>query len=246
MLIIALVSTIWAWVLPATLAAGVIAILLELVNLVGGAPWYVWLLLSPSLYVLWLIIFLYFCGKTIRRIGRRYPKPRYAIISSKTMTKFRTVFAGAWRAHIVESLPLSSFMQSAMWGRELVFCSYAPSMHVGQGVQSTARITDPDLTELADNVSLGAGVTISAHFWSTRPNGKRVYLTAPVKIGARAVVGGYSLVSMGCEIGEDAIVQPYSYVEPHTKIPAGEIWGGRPAVFVEKRTLAKGDGAVAQ
>ncbi|HLI82328.1 MAG TPA: hypothetical protein VKV17_00330 [Bryobacteraceae bacterium] len=245
MLVIALVSTIWAWAVPATLAAGMIAILVELVNLVGGAPWYVWVLLSPSLYVVWLVLFLYFCGKMIGPIGRRYPKPRYGVIPGTPMTKFRTVFAGAFRVQIVESLPLVSFLQSAMWGRELVLRSYAPSMHCGEGVQSTARITDPDLTFLGDGVSLGAGSTIAAHFWSNLPSGKRVFVTAPVKIGARAMIGGYCVVSMGCQIGEDAIIQPHSYLPPHTKVPAREIWGGCPAVFIQKRTFGKENAAAA-
>jgi hypothetical protein len=243
LILIAISSTIWAWGVPATLAAGVVALFVELINLLGGAPWYVWLLLSPSLYILWLISFLFFSGKMMRGMGRRFPKPRSAIIPGTPFGKLRTVFFGMLRKGVIESLPLVPLLEDGYWGRDLVIRAYSPSLHIGNGAQVAAKLTDPDLIEVGELAILGGGATIGAHYWYNLPNGKRVLVTAPVKIGARAMVGGYCVVSMGCQIGEDAIIQPHSYLPPHTKVPAGEIWGGRPAVFIQKRTMGKQEAA---
>src|SRR5262249_38521468 len=91
------------------------------------------------------------------------------------------------------------------------------------------------------NAIIGIGAGISAHLWMTSPSGKRIYITAPVKIGKRVFVGGGALVMLGCTIGEDAVVQPCSYLPPHTEVPPGEIWGGNPASFQRKRPQ-KSDG----
>jgi energy-coupling factor transporter transmembrane protein EcfT len=226
---------VWVWVVPATLALGVIALFVALVNLVGSLPWYVWLLLSPSLYLIWLITFLFFCAKTIGPMGRRHPKPRFATLPGAAPGRFRFVMASTMRMGVIYSLPLVPLLEVAPWGRRLIILAYSYSMHFGPQVQGSGKIEDPDLTEIGERVIFGAGVAIGAHFWNNLPSGKRVFVTAPVKIGARATIGAYSLVSLGCQIGEDAIIEPHSYLLPHTEVPAGEIWGGRPAVFLKKR-----------
>jgi hypothetical protein len=234
-----LVVAAWVWAVPATLSLGVIAIFVVLVNLVGGFPWYVWLLLCPSLYLVWLVIFLLFCAKMIAPMGRRHPKPPFATLPGAAPGKFLFVMASTMRSGIIFSLPLIPLLEVAPWGRKLIMMAYSPSTQFGGKVLGSGKVEDPDLTELGDRVVLGAGVAIAAHFWTNLPNGKTFYVTAPVKIGARATIGAYSLVTMGCQIGEDAIIQPHSYLEPHTKVPAGEVWGGRPAVFIQSRKLAK-------
>jgi hypothetical protein len=229
----------WVWALPATLSLGVIALLVALVNLVGGFPWYVWLLLSPFLYLIWLITFLFFCAKMIRPIGRRHPKPPYATLPGAAPGMFRFVMASTIREGVIFSLPLIPLLEIAPWGRRLTMLAYSSSTHFNGNVLGSGKLYDPDLTELGDRVVLGAGVAVAAHFWTNLPNGKMFYITAPVKIGARATIGGHSLVTMGCQIGEDAIIQPHSYLEPYTQVPAGEVWGGRPAVFIQNRKFGK-------
>jgi acetyltransferase-like isoleucine patch superfamily enzyme len=236
MLIGEIFIALWVWLVPAVLAAGVTALLVALLQLIGSAPWYVWVLLSPALYLFWLICFLFFCAKTIGGMGRKNPKPRYAVLPGAPRGKMSTVIASALRLVVVKSLPLVRLLETSGWGRRLAILSYSPSLHIGKGVQINGILEDPDLTELGEQVVLGAGVAIGAHFWNNLRSGKRVYVTAPVKIGARATIGAYSLVSLGCQIGEDAIIEPHSYLLPHTEVPAGEIWGGRPAVFLKKRT----------
>jgi acetyltransferase-like isoleucine patch superfamily enzyme len=238
-----LIIALWVWLVPATLAAAVVALLMGLVQLAGGSPWFVWLLLSPTLYVCWLVSFLFFCAKTIAPMGRRFPKPRRATLPGAEPGRLRTVIAGALRRRVIYSLPLVPLLEQSAWGRKLIILGYAPSMHIGSGVQMASNLEDPDLTELGDRVVLGAGVAIAAHLWTNLPSCKRVYITAPVVIGSRATIGAYSTVSCGCRIGEDAILEPHSYLPPHTEIPAGEIWGGRPATFQRKRARAVGKSA---
>jgi hypothetical protein len=226
---------LWVWMIPACFSIGVVAAIVELVNLAGGFPWYVWMLLSPPLYLVWLIFFLIFCKITIAPMGRRHPKPRYATLPGAEPGKFRFVMASTMRMGVICSLPLVPLLEVSKWGRNLIIRGYSYSMHFGDKVQGSGKIEDPDLTWIGDRVVMGAGVAIGAHFWNNLPSGKRVFVTAPVRIGARATIGAYSLVSLGCQIGEDSIIEPHSYLLPHTEVPAGEIWGGRPAIFIKKR-----------
>jgi carbonic anhydrase/acetyltransferase-like protein (isoleucine patch superfamily) len=118
-------------------------------------------------------------------------------------------------------------------------------LHIGQEAQIFGTLADPDLTEVGDRAVVGAGALIAAHTWTALPNGRRVYVTAPIKIGARANVGAGTLVTYGCVIGDDTLIEPMSYLPPFTEVPAGEVWGGRPAAFQQKRTRLRKTGEVA-
>jgi len=113
--------------------------------------------------------------------------------------------------------------------------SYSPSFHIGKKAIVMGRLTDPDLTTIGEYATVGLDATITAHLWLILPSGKREYLTAPVKIGKHSLIGGGAGVMPGCTIGEYAIIQPGSLVQPYTAVPAGEIWGGNPASFQAKR-----------
>ena len=230
--LVAILSLLWLFLLPATLA---IAVIVGLAAVTGGWAWYVWLLLTPALYVFWLILFLIFCAPMIRRIGRRFPKPRRATAGSKESKGLMTVSACSLRMHLILSLPMVPAMLHSVWGRKLVMLAYSPSIHIGKATQIGGRLTDPDLTEVGDYVIVGTGTTIAGHMWMTTPSGKREYFTAPVKIGNHAIVGGACGVMMGCTIGDYSVIQPLSYLAPHTQVPPGEIWGGNPACFQAKR-----------
>mgnify|MGYP000588390086 FL=1 len=60
---------------------------------------------------------------------------------------------------------------------------------------------------------------------------------APVKIGSRATIGLRAMIMGDVVIGEGARVLPNSVVLPKTRIPAGETWGGVPAVRIDLETL---------
>jgi len=96
-------------------------------------------------------------------------------------------------------------------------------------------IYDPDLIRIGDKAVLGSGSAISAHSITTTPTGGHIYATAPITIGDRAVIGGEARVALGVNIGDDAVIEPFSNVVAFTQIPAGEVWGGNPALFVRQR-----------
>jgi carbonic anhydrase/acetyltransferase-like protein (isoleucine patch superfamily) len=102
-------------------------------------------------------------------------------------------------------------------------------MKIGKGVQiNTTNISDPSLIELGDRVTIGGSATLLAHY------GQGGFLViAPVKIGKGVTVGLKATIMGDVEIGEYAKILPNSAVLPKTRIPAGETWGGVPAVKVD-------------
>ncbi len=102
-------------------------------------------------------------------------------------------------------------------------------MKIGKDVTiNSTAIADPSLIELGDKVTVGGSASIMAHY---AQGGFMV--VAPVKIGARATIGLRAIVMGGAEIGEKAKILAGSFLLPNTKVPAGETWGGIPAVKVD-------------
>lgn len=101
-------------------------------------------------------------------------------------------------------------------------------MKIGRGTQiNSSNISDPGLITLGERVTIGGSATICAHY------GMGGFLViAPVIIGKDATIGLKATVLGGVEIGEGAKVLPNSAVLPKTVIPAGETWGGVPAVKI--------------
>ena len=103
-------------------------------------------------------------------------------------------------------------------------------MKIGRGVQiNTTNISDPSLITLEDKVTLGGSSTVIAHYGQSG-----FLITSPVRIRKRAVIGLKVTIMGGVDIGEGAKVLANSFVLPKTKIPAGEVWGGIPAVCLRK------------
>jgi acetyltransferase-like isoleucine patch superfamily enzyme len=63
-------------------------------------------------------------------------------------------------------------------------------------------------------------------------------IIAPVVIRKNAVIGLHAKILADVEIGEGARILPGSVVMPKTVVPAGEIWGGIPAVRIESRKVS--------
>ncbi len=82
---------------------------------------------------------------------------------------------------------------------------------------------------------IGGDSTLSAHSVTTKPDGTLVFLSAPINVGPRTVIGANSRIALGAQIGADCIVLPDSNVLPYTRIPANQVWGGNPATFVRSR-----------
>ena len=230
---------ILAVVAPMMLSAAILAGAIYGVNRIWDLRWYYWLTLSPPLYIAWLTLYLEFCARNSRRLGR-HPKPRRSTVSIGGDTRHAdpggiTVVVCMFRAAFNPSLPLIAGLAQLDSFRKLVLRSYSPSIHVGEGAKVWGLIMDPDLTDIGAGAVIGWSTEVSAHVLTHRPDGTSVYLSAPIKIGARATIGGSSRVGLGCVIGEGAVVEPMSFVEPFTTIASGETWGGNPARCVRKR-----------
>ena len=102
-------------------------------------------------------------------------------------------------------------------------------MKIGHNVTiNTTAIADPSLIELGDRVTLGGSCSLMAHYAQGG-----FLVIAQVKVGTGATIGLRAIVMGGVTIGEKAKVLAGSFVLPKTEIPAGETWGGIPAVKVE-------------
>src|SRR3954447_20048348 len=227
-------------VAPMLLAAAAVAGLAGLVALAGDWGWYVWVILAPLLYLSWLGVFLLITAFVCGQVGKRNPKPAYAVVhpglerNSKELLGMLTAAMCYRRLGILQSLPLVSLISQYRTLGRLVLRSYSPSEHIGEHVVNWGFILDPDLTHVGAGSIIGAKATIAAH--STAVRGEHlVFVSARVTIGTRATVGGDSYLSLGCVVGDDAVVEPASVVEPFTRIPAGEVWGGNPARFRRRR-----------
>jgi FkbH-like protein len=198
-------------------------------------------ILSPALYLSWLILFLALSAAICRRMGSRYPKPRYLVVRPGagriTRVELGLVAASGLyrRLAIVHQLPLVNALRLIRGFATLTLRAYSPSVHVGEGVLNFGVLWDPDLTYIEDHVVIGGNATILAHGVTARPDGATVYVSAPVTIGPRATIGGQALVTMGCTIGADAVIEPGAVVPPFSSVPAGEVWGGNPARLLRRR-----------
>ncbi len=88
----------------------------------------------------------------------------------------------------------------------------------------TEFISDPRLITLEDDVVLGGGVRVFAHY-----GGGGHLVIAPVHIGAGATIGVNATVMGDVVVGAGALVLPHSVLIPGSRVGAQEIWGGIPA-----------------
>lgn len=79
------------------------------------------------------------------------------------------------------------------------------------------RILDRSFLHIGDDVVFGAAVRINPHVLSRNQEGDLELILATVKIGDRAMIGGYSLLTAGTEIAPDECTRamllspPFSY-----------------------------------
>lgn len=62
------------------------------------------------------------------------------------------------------------------------------------------RILDRSYLQIGDDVVLGAGVRLNPHVLTRGPQGELELILAPIAIGDRAMIGGYSLLTAGTTI----------------------------------------------
>jgi acetyltransferase-like isoleucine patch superfamily enzyme len=105
-------------------------------------------------------------------------------------------------------------------------------LKVGKNVHIATRtyIETAGLVEIGDNSFIGYNSVVTGH-----ANENRAINVAPTKIGKNCLVGTYSIVANGCELGDNSILGAKSATLKGQKIPPNEIWIGIPAKFLRKK-----------
>lgn len=81
-------------------------------------------------------------------------------------------------------------------------------------------ILDRGFLDIGDHVVFGAGVRINPHVMERDP--EPVLRLSPVKIGDRAMIGGYSLLTAGTEIADDETTRAFLISPPFSKWQKGK------------------------
>jgi acetyltransferase-like isoleucine patch superfamily enzyme len=225
--------------IPMVISAIFIGAPLYLIGWLTGLHWSIWFVLSPLIYVAWLLLFLAICARNSRRFGSRHPKPRFVQFKrsddrSKVNPGMLTVTICMFRFAFITSMPLVRSLEHTSLTRKLVLRSYSPSIHIADNAFIWGSIMDPDLVEIGEGAVIGWAACLAAHSFTARPDGSYVYISAPIKIKRGATIGGATVIEHGSVIGEYAVVENMSFVAPFTVIPPGETWGGVPARCLRK------------
>jgi len=83
-------------------------------------------------------------------------------------------------------------------------------------------ILDRCFIEIGDNVIFGAGVRLNAHVLHRLESGELELLLGTIKIGDNACVGGYSLLTSGCEIAEGESTRAFLIMQPFDRWEGGQ------------------------
>ncbi|MDE0869760.1 MAG: hypothetical protein OSA21_05545 [Candidatus Poseidoniaceae archaeon] len=99
---------------------------------------------------------------------------------------------------------------------------------IGKNTQiNTFRLNDPGLIRIDDDCVVGGGATFNGHLVE-----KNQMIFAPIHMKAGSLVGAGSTLQPGVTIGENAVIASSALVPKYRTIPAGEVWGGLPAVRI--------------
>jgi len=82
-------------------------------------------------------------------------------------------------------------------------------------------ILDRPWLEIGDHVIFGAGVRINAHVFMPDDSGGMTLALAPIRIGDRVTVGGYSLLVAGTEIAPDQCTRAFLILPPFSRLEDG-------------------------
>jgi acetyltransferase-like isoleucine patch superfamily enzyme len=89
------------------------------------------------------------------------------------------------------------------------------------------RILDRSFLEIGNSVAFGAGVRLNPHVIAKTDEGKMELILAPVRIGDRAIIGGYALLTAGTHIADDEVTRacllspPFSHWKGGKRIEKG-------------------------
>lgn len=105
-------------------------------------------------------------------------------------------------------------------------------LRCGKSVHIATRtyIETAGLVEIGDNSFIGYNSVVTGH-----ANEDRAIVVDPTKIGKNCLIGTYSIVACGCELGDGSTLGGMSGMLKGQKIPPNEIWIGVPAKLLRKR-----------
>ncbi len=105
-------------------------------------------------------------------------------------------------------------------------------LKVGKNVYITTRtyIETAGLVELKEGSFVGYNSVVTGH-----ANEGKSIVVSPTVIGKNSMVGTYSIIACGCELGDNSILGAKSGMIKGMKIPANEIWIGLPATKYRNR-----------
>ncbi len=181
-------------------------------------PIFLWIALSPFFYVVakWSfnIILLRVVKSLIRPMEEGEHEMDFGNINFRNWllnTSLFTLVISFWGMFPLGQAGLAHYMMKTLGAK------------LGRGA-AASLITDPPLIEMGDGSYAGWGAIIASHTM----DGKRLSLKR-VKIGRNVVIGGYTVVFPGAEIGDGALVGAMSLVPKDTRIPPRTVWAGVPA-----------------
>ncbi|AFM12405.1 DapH/DapD/GlmU-related protein [Turneriella parva] len=115
-------------------------------------------------------------------------------------------------------------------------------MKIGDDVFiNTTHISDPAMISIGNRVTIGGSAVIVAHYAQSG-----YLIVAPVNIGDDVVIGLRATIMGDVVVGDGARVLANSVVLPKTRIGAGEMWGGVPAVRINSETLGINPAGISQ
>ncbi|MGD0058334.1 MAG: acyl transferase [Verrucomicrobiia bacterium] len=76
------------------------------------------------------------------------------------------------------------------------------------------RILDRSFLHIGDDVIFGAAVRLNPHVLARNDNGRLELILATVRIGDRAVIGGYSLLTAGSQVAADECTRAFLVSPP--------------------------------
>jgi acetyltransferase-like isoleucine patch superfamily enzyme len=135
----------------------------------------------------------------------------------------------------------SGFAGNAVGGGERFALWVGPDaqLQIGDRVGlSNATVVCMDTVAIGDEVLIGGGTRIyDTDFHSLDPAerarpGNPGARTRPVRVLARAFVGGHAILLKGTRVGEGAVIGAGAVVRG--PVPAGEVWTGNPARFARR------------
>ncbi len=196
-----------------------------------------WIPISPVLYFVWLNVLLLFYDAETTLLAPFFKRPRryHELEDARNDRQFMIAIGLYSRGIMLTSLPLMSLLILLPGFGRLILRAYSTRLFLGKNSPVGGFISDPDLTTIGSDVVFGYFCKITAHSLIRSADGFLVYQTAPIELGDGCTIGGSSLVEMGAKIGAHSLIEHGSRVAPFTIVPAGEVWGGNPAVFRRKR-----------